>query len=647
MDEHQTGENKKYCAVLAIGVGVLVTAGAITRFGIAQREHQMFRVYLCTAAGLLLAYLCYALLAKLTASKPLFGPETLGDGQERSEWLYKLITILCCVITFGLVNKFFSLRTADTSLGGFIAGYFSSAIIACVVLSAMRDSKTYAGKLALIISILFAFVLVFYYSFIPNLYDHSTYEIHHYNAVVQQIYNVAFNEPYTWESSGIYGHYAIFLWPFLKIFGHGPVTINLLIVAGALISEAAFAAVVCKVTKNNILRAAAVLAGCTLFLGRFYGAFIPTRLLWPMVILAYILYVDGGAGARKRPYLFWGLGYILCGIGITWNTDSGIVATAAYSISIWLRVWRDELPFSKRALKTYGLTLLGCAGAILLMIAIINIYNLLCGGPLVLEECFFPMLGGEGYVSGLQFQADQFENGSLPTIVFVVSIITGMLSLRFIGACKTDRLSLAFCSLMGLGQSYYYFNRAVAGWGCVRPYLILCAAFIAEFAWEKGKSTNNLYAAAKKASGISCVIILSAMIFTLCYYSLSFLSGKAEYLGVMDSFNELCEAVEREVPEDTFAFGYLTQDVYAALGWDPGYHYRDSSDMFGEGIENVFEEISSHDMILVGRSNYSTIAQNCPEFVIVKEIMIGPDSEDGTETKPGFYLMEKTDGAAA
>ncbi len=642
MDERQTCENKKYCAVLAIGVGVLVTAGAITEFGIIQREHQMFRVYLCTAAGLLLAYLCYALLVKLTASKPLFGLETLGDGRERSELLYNLITILCCAITFGLVNNFFSLRTADTSLGGFTAGYFVSAIIACVVLSAMREGKTYAGKLALTISILFALVLVFYYSFIPNLYNQSIWEIHHYNAVVQQIYNVAFNEPYTWESSGIYGHYAIFMWPFLKLFGHGPVTINLLIVAGALISEAAFAAVVCKVTKNNILRAAAVLAGCTVFLGRFYGAYIPTRILWPMLILAYILYVDGSAGARKKPYLFWGLGYILCGIGITWSTDSGIVATVAYSISIWLRVWRDELPFSKRALKTYGLTLLGCAGAILLMIAIINIYNLLCGGPLVFEECFFPMLGGEGYVSALQIQAEQTENGSLPTIVFVVSIITGMLSLRFIGACKTDRLSLAFCSLMGLGQSYYYFNRAAAGWGCVKPYLILCAAFIAGFAWEKGGAAKNLYVAAKRASGISSVIILSAMIFTLCYYSPSFLSDKAEYLNVMDSFNELCETVEQEVPKDTYAFGYLTQDVYASLGWDPGYHYRDSSDMFGYGIENVYAEMGEQDRLLVTKSNYNGMIQEFSGFTIVKEIGIGPEPEEGEIQTVSFVLLEKT-----
>lgn len=642
MDGKHDSESRKYCAVLAIGIGILAGAGMMMCFGAVDGASQMIRMYLSAGCGLLLAFACFKLFTKLAGSKELFSGGSAADGEGGSGLLYGVLTALPCLIAFSLMQDIFTVVTVESALGSYVVCYLAGALLACILAQAMRCGEGTAGKLAVALSCVLAFVIVFYYSYIPNLYNQSVWEVHHYNAVVQQIYNAAYDEPFTMESSGIYGHYAIFMWPFLKIFGHGPDTVALLLTVGLFIAQAAFIAIVFKLTKINALRAAAILAGVSFYMTQFYGAVWPIRVLWPLIILTYILYGDGKA--EKRPGLYWGLGYVLCGLAIIWSTDSGIVATAAYTFSLWLRVWRRELPLSKNALKTYLLTLLGCAGSIALMVAVINIYNILCGGPLVLRACFFPILGGQGYVAHLQAQLGAEDNMFfLPVIIFMISIAVGTLSLRGIEACKTDRLCLSFCGLMGLGQSYYFFNRATATWDSVAIYFVLCLTFMAGFVLTKGE--RNIHVSMKRAAGVVSIIFLSAMVFSTLYRSPTFLNDKmGQTVNTMDSLARLSRAVESEVPKDTYAFGYLTQDVYAYLGWDPGYHKRDSSDMMGEGIENVYKEISDHDTILVARSNYSAIAQNCPEFTIVKEISIDPEKEDGLEWKAGFYLLEKTGG---
>jgi hypothetical protein len=66
------------------------------------------------------------------------------------------------------------------------------------------------------------------------------------------------------------------------------------------------------------------------------------------------------------------------------------------------------------------------------------------------------------------------------------------------------------------------------------------------------------------------------------------------------SLKELAQQVEESgVPQDTYAVGLLTQEVYAELGWNPQYLQRDVSDFFGEGIEEIEEEIRTQDSLLL------------------------------------------------
>ncbi len=647
----QAAENRKCCAVLATALGLMAGIWLMVHFGSGAEAGQMIRMYICAASGLLLSFVSYKLMVKLIGDKPLFSLGLSGGEGGSPSRIYDLLPVAVSLVVFMTMQDIIDVIMYEYAAGTYLACYLLGTVMACIAVQSFRGGEGGAAKLAVLFACAFSLAVMFFYAYIPNPYNQSVWEVHHYNALMQTVHNVAFDQPFTWESSGIYGHYSLLMWPFLKLFGHGPMTITLLFVAGLFIAQGAFIATVFKVTKSSTLRACAILASAACCLSQYYGAVWPTRTLWPAIVLAYTVYGNDSPRAERRPGLYWGVGYALCGLAILWSTDSGIVATAAYTFCLWLRCWRTERIFSKKALKVYGLTILGCVGSFALMVGLINLYNLLCGGPLVLTACFFPLLGGNGYVSNLQDTMSNFDNlFYLPLIIFMLSITVGMMSLRGIDACRTDRLALAFCGLMGLGQSYYYLNRSNASWDCLLTYVLLCLTVFADFVGREKSRCASFPAAIKKGTGFAAMLFMGALMFVSIYGSPSLLNSKL-FRGIndFDSFRQISSTIEREVPKDTYAFGYLTQEIYAYLGWDPQYHYRDTSDMFGTGIENVYEEMSRQNTMLVSSTNASTVQKNCPGFYRVK--LIGYESEDSdggfvdldTSQMVRFYLMKRFD----
>lgn len=117
-------------------------------------------------------------------------------------------------------------------------------------------------------------------------------------------------------------------------------------------------------------------------------------------------------------------------------------------------------------------------------------------------------------------------------------------------------------------------------------------------------------------------------VFILCGLSLSALAGAAPTLSErvqagtysMQSLLDVAAEVQQKVPENTYAFGDLTQEIYGQLGWDPGYHQRDVSDLqFDIRIAQeqqdqtsleVLADVNSQDTLLIHPWQMNAILDN-------------------------------------
>lgn len=566
---------------LATAAAMAALCAALYTFGATDQSSQLIRVYLCIAGALVLQMLLYHGLVWLhrrgLPSLPAlrWGAAVVG-------------AVVFAAGLAALVSRF----PVDGVWTGFPAWLMLGAIVVFAVMlwpwltGTEQKTQSWLPVAGIYLFAIFSYAAVCY---VPNLLNGSGHQIHHVTAVTQSIYNAAFSEPYTIRTTGMYGHYAIFFWPFLHLFGHKPQTVALLLALCGVITQTLLAAILLKTVRSRAVAALALLASAcvTANMETAYLQTFPLRQLWPLAILLYALHcVDKGGFSLRR----MAAGYLLCCLAIVWNTDSGLVATAAFSLFIWLWGWRRQKPYARSMWKVYLQTVAGSAAAVAGMMAIVNLYNLLCGGPLILRACFYPLLGGQGYTQGLATNLLDSGGGIswlLPILLFSGCILLGLTVTSWLPIAPDrqaePRFFLALFGVMGVGQSYYYFNRALAGAGCIQLYQILCMAVLASLVLPAAKESLQGRAVWQGAlAGVGgfmtvalCGLSLAAVIDVVPVLSQRIETGTYS----MQSLLDVAAEVEAKVPQNTYALGYFTQEIYAQLGWDPGYHERDVSDI--------------------------------------------------------------------
>ncbi len=626
------GVNFRANSFLAAALAALAAMCAgLYGFAATDSSSQLIRVYVCVAAGILLQILLYHILVRLQ-SKGLKGlPDRV--------W----ITVPAAALVILAGGAAFCSRFPTT--GAFeglpfwlmLAGVLVFFLVLWPWLNRPAAAQTdWQAWLPILGIYLFSLACYVAFCYVPNLLNGSGHQIHHVTAVTQSIYNAAFSEPYTVRTTGVYGHYAIFFWPFLHLFGHKPETIAIMLTVCGAAVQTLITALLLKTVRSKALVVLAVLASANLTANGedAYLQVFPLRHLWPLAVLLLTVHcLQKGGFTLKRLVI----GYVLCSLSIVWNTDSGLVTTVAFTAFVWIWHWQTRNPWDRSMVRVYAGTVAGMIGAVLGMMAIINLYNLACGGQLLLRGCFFPLIGGDGYTQMLA--ENLLDSGGigwlLPILLFTVSILLGLTATTWVpvesGQDRLPRLYLLVFGVMGIGQSYYYFNRSIAGTGCIQPYQILCMALLASYALPVGKeAADRLWKGVRAGTGI-------LMVFALCGLSFSAIVGVVPTLNKriekgtysMQSLLDVAAEVEAKVPQNTYALGDFTQEIYAQLGWDPGYHQRDVSDIEcnirnakaknDETALAMLADVNSQDAVLIHAWQMGAILDNnelVPEFGI-------------------------------
>lgn len=631
---------RKNLAVAAAAAGIGVYAALIMPMADTAQTMQVVKCYGCVIAGFLAAFFIFKVFSLIPAVKvkiPKVSEQMKGF----------LLTVAALSIPvwamFSTLDVFVEYDIV-LSVGGYAAITLGSAALGALIMFGAKRSPKLLGRAILIVSLIFTYGFLFLFTFWPNTINTRFIDIHHYTAIDQTIFNVAFNEPFSVESSVTYGHYAIFMWPILKIFGHTPIVITWIYTVCNYVMETAFVALVFKMTKRDVLRAVAILSGNVMCLWPFLElpvyspAFPPLRMMWHMIILVYMLYGYDSAWFKKSPKRYYILGYVLCSLALTWQTEFGLVAVVAFTVGIWIRHWRTEPLFSKSSLSMYALTVFACLCAIAGMVGIINIYNLLCGGPFVLLDCFYPIIGGEGFITAISHMLNSFGDcWIVATLFFIGSTMLGLFQSRFLRITRKDLSSLAICGVMGLGESAYLFGLSYPAWIGVMLCLVLCFVQLIELILSATNSKDAFYKAIQNGVGAASAVFLGMSLIVLVLCTPRMIEIRDELnVWSMDSMNELSDQVESSVPKDTYAVGYYTQDVYANLGWDPGYHKRDPANFAGIGAKRSQEEIAAQDTVLAGKWSEHMFTEDMG-LVITRMI---------PEEDTYFYYMEKYEPVA-
>ena len=429
----------------------------------------------------------------------------------------------------------------------------------------------------------------------PNIINADTYDA---DAYLTSIYNVYFNVPYSIETTGIYGHYAIFFKIPMKIFGGDIVSISVMVAIVAGIAMFAFVYAVDNLIERTLLKVLVVLAALLeplYALPYSYYQTSPSRYLFPAIILAVIAF-----DMKKNSNKFY-LGVILSSLAFLWNFESGVATAVAWFIYCEIRELQNKNIFNWYTIKNIfaiPLELLGALG-------IYVIYNLSCGGKPEISAFFYP------YNHHLEDFSLQIQWGSFAYIIviplFMSAFLWAICNTKLFGRTNRYAASVAAMSTIGIALFSYYMNRfAMCNvWMIVLELVLLLGMLVDKSVVHiieiiKNKSCT-FYAGIKSAMAIFGLCILSALalgnIFSGGMQLALYQNGTKDSASMMS----WAEEVEAVVPDNTYAAGYGAWALYSMLDWDTGYHINDLPNLVArpEALENFYSELYEKESIFV------------------------------------------------
>lgn len=416
----------------------------------------------------------------------------------------------------------------------------------------------------------------------PNIFQDIQGGTYHSHAYTNSIINVCWLIPYTEDMQSLYGHYAIFYMPILKIMHHFfqiDYLTGLFIVSSVVagISMLIFAWVLNYFAKKELIYYLGLFS-----IGEYYfmlmqgGVFLqvhPHRMIFPIMIIALAL------EEKKKEKNYNIVAILLLTLSIVWSTEVGLVLIAAFSM---YRCLQRYLKMDKMTIGSIRLFLaeifLNALLPFLLAYFIVIGYNLFAKGPIIdIEEFLYPLISERGYIGKIELPLPNIlQAWTATSILFLIPVGMGIISaLQISDKKRTIRDSFLFLiGLTGLGLLLYYINRPVAGSLFIIMYLMLILQIMI---LQKGQEKYEEWRKDRKKlwEEKDCFIWLCLRIITLVI--LIVLSVDSLY-SIPESFRTAKETIWKR--EDMMK---LAEDIY----WD----IPPMAVAFGEGVPEVLSII--------------------------------------------------------
>ena len=566
----------------------------------------------------------------LILKKPLLGMDSIRPKLISRNISFSMIIIFLVVSALLLLDLFFKNEDQLAGYATIFPKWFSFfiCIIAILISYAIiltKKGHTQSNNIILyLLYFLLASLNAIRYANI-NVFG-TFYSLYHCNAVTSSIHNVHYNTPFNILTSGIYGHYAIFLKLPLIIFGNSPLVIGIIIgVIGFISCALTFAAIHIVLTSDFIKALSAIsLVFLTNIVSETYWQTMPIRWIFPSIILFLIaLYVKKNTVLSFKHII---LGCFFCSLSILWETETGFFCAITWATFCTLRSLQiNGISFKKLFFLAFihiFLILLETVFAILIM----NIYNLSVGGTIEISSFFFPL--NTGFSEKLSFPLT-FKNQYYVYVIlnFMCCLLWALTKTPF---CynKTSNSKACFVastSILGFAMLSYYINRPPCGPNNAYIQIIICISLLADAMVNPlkdllQKNRISIYNTFKICIGSVSFFVLVLLTLLSSFTTSAFLKrfdqGLYDYKSLVDFANEVSETV----PKNTYAIGLGADEIYSILGWNTQYRLRDVADLDSgncqELLPTIHQEISNQNAIFTCDYNFVT-----PNFNLVKEFI--------------------------
>lgn len=404
------------------------------------------------------------------------------------------------------------------------------------------------------------------------------YNVHHAGAYLNSLYNISNNMPFYGGNVDLYGHYALFYWLPMKLFGSNALVIGICIGISGAIMCAFLLGTINRLLKLPVLKIVAAIC-LMLILGneKIYLQTFPHRMMFLSIILYFATCLNGKVILNRERIR----GYVLCILAMIWNHESGIVCGLVWASYLTMKKLGNRADDMKFVVKT---ALLECIGVIfeeLIAYLVVGMYNF-CTNGFCIDKAFniqkyLGVLTDRSYM--VDFHMTPLEWGNSEWIyIMCFFVVSFMYALGKIGVAgnkaninSEDESVIGAIAVAGIGLFTFSMNRTWAGWSQIRPLLIILQVIFVDRFIENYQKKKNVE--------MKQTIKVTMCLLTLLSISSYFVNGNTYmkylvedriYAGTLN-YSEVDADLKKFaeiVPKNTKATGDGLYYIYMNLGWD-------------------------------------------------------------------------------
>ena len=423
-----------------------------------------------------------------------------------------------------------------------------------------------------------------------NLHFFTYFDYYHLHAYFNSITNVFWGQPFTETITSIYGHYAFFYYPFLKVmyhFGFHNIFKAYMILSSALI--VATLLIWIRILTWNVKKPFILLLGifaiCHINAARIVYMFhqlYPHR-SFPVAVTALMIALWYKTNGKRRKMITI-IGYFVSMLLIIWSVEFGI-----FSLVSWTALHICSSFQTKEAKNIWTILIHLMAIPIVFMCAVglCGGINILFGGEMLsVYDFVFPLLVKEHMIGFHELPLPNYPSAWM-SIVFLVLCFLGFglqKTLLYTSDCKkSDQTAACFSiAVLGLGSLTYPINRpAYTEFFIILPMAGLFMAILADAYssdirnfFNKVKNKNQVFQGS--LGGLSMFVLIVLMISTVINIPHK-LKEYEPYKNTQTIDETITWITDLEDRPNALAMGNIMGFLYAYLGWDPGFYHMDSS----------------------------------------------------------------------
>lgn len=425
--------------------------------------------------------------------------------------------------------------------------------------------------------------------------DFFTYfDYYHLHAYFNSISNVFWGQPFTKTITSIYGHYAFFFYPFLKIAyhlgAHNIYKSYMLISSGLIVlTLLIWIRILSWNIRNSFILLMGIFAVCHINAARLVyltHQLYPHR-SFPIAVTSLMIAFWYRSPDKNRARITI-LGYFISLLLVIWSTEFGFFSLVTWAV---LQICSAFQTKQSKLFRTFFIHIAAIPIVFFSAVLICGVINVLFGGDMLsVVDFMFPLLEKSQMVESHEMALPSFPSAWMSIIFLLLSFLGFGLKDTYIYSAncnKNNQTAACFSiSVLGLGTMSYPINRPTyIDFYLILPLAALLISVLADsfllnipVVFRRITEKNKNQVLQGSFSVLSIFVLFYLMVSTIINipYKLTKYDERCKSTDKVDEAINWMTNIENS--RDALSIGHITNFLYAYLGRDPGFYHMDTSD---------------------------------------------------------------------